>query len=266
MSSKSRKLLHFEKIGNRSISVIIVLIMAFGFASLQAQVSVRDSSINIPSIDIIYSFQLPQSDLGDRFGFFHCIGGGFTFKHKSNLTFGLEGCYSFGDKVNEVTISNLLTENGFVINEDGEYAQMFLNHRGIQVFAKVGYIWSALSPNPNSGFRFNFGAGFWQHRIRVEDKANRTPQIAWPYQQGYDRMSNGLMLNQFVGYQLYSSSRLVNFYFGVEMNQGFTKNRRPYNYDERRKDNDARFDASFGFKVGWMIPLYKRAPQEFYYN
>ena len=79
-------------------------------------------------------------------------------------------------------------------------------------------------------------------------------------------MTNGFMLTQFLGYQYFSGSRLVNFYFGVELNEGFTKNRRAYNFSEKRKDDESRVDISVGFKVGWVIPMYRKAPKEFYYN
>ena len=44
------------------------------------------------------------------------------------------------------------------------------------------------------------------------------------------------------------------------------KNRRAYNFSEKRQDTDARFDSSIGFKFGWMIPIYKRAPKDFYFE
>ena len=29
-------------------------------------------------------------------------------------------------------------------------------------------------------------------------------------------------------------------------------------------DNSTRLDLLFGFRIGWIIPLYKEAPEEFY--
>ncbi|HEY0030894.1 MAG TPA: hypothetical protein VGC65_09070, partial [Bacteroidia bacterium] len=62
----------------------------------------------------------------------------------------------------------------------------------------------------------------------------------------------------------FSSNRLVNIYFGVECMEGFTQNRRSYNYDTMKQDTEKRVDIMYGGKIAWILPLYKRAPQEFY--
>ena len=56
----------------------------------------------------------------------------------------------------------------------------------------------------------------------------------------------------------------INFYFGFEFIQGFTQNRRDFNFDTMEKDDKKRNDFLNSFKVGWIFPLYKRAPQKYY--
>jgi hypothetical protein len=46
--------------------------------------------------------------------------------------------------------------------------------------------------------------------------------------------------------------------------QGFTQNRRSYNFDEMKQDTEKRLDIFYGAKVSWILPLYKKAPKEFY--
>jgi len=253
----------FSKFSKKS--VLITLLIGLFFPVL-AQKSIRDSSIIIPHIDLVYSFQLPSGDLIDRFGFYHTIGSAFYVKDRKGFIYGVDGQVHFGNQLKENPISNVLTSNGQLINGDGNYADVKGTLRGFRFTGQIGKVFKILSPNPNSGLKVLIGAGFWQHRIRVEDTQNKTAQFKFPYQNGYDRMTNGFMLTQFLGYQYFSGSRLINFYFGIELNEGFTKNRRAYNFSEKRKDDRSRVDISYGFKIGWVIPMYRRAPKEFYYN
>lgn len=237
------------------------------FADLKAQKSIIDSAINVAHIDINYSFQIPSADLANRFGFFHGVGMGFHYKTKSNLEFGAEGIFLFGNQIRERTlINNLLTTESTVLDRDGNAADLLVSLRGWQIRANAGKVIPLGNPNDNSGVLIRVGVGLLQHKMRVEDRQVNTPQLAWPYQRGYDRLTNGLLLSQLIGYQLFSNNKLINFYAGVELNEAFTQNRRPYNFSEKREDNEPRFDASVGFRVGWMILLYKRAPRDFYYD
>ena len=105
-----------------------------------------------------------------------------------------------------------------------------------------------------------------QHKIRIENDENQAKQISGDYVKGYDRLTNGFALMQYVGYQYLSNRRLVNFNLGVELYEGFTQNRRSYNFDEMRKDDTKRKDYLFGIRFGWVIPLYKKVPNLYYVN
>ena len=62
------------------------------------------------------------------------------------------------------------------------------------------------------------------------------------------------------------NSKLLNFYAGFEFVQGFTKSQRDWIFDEMRKDNSNHLDLFYGIKVGWILPIYNRAPDKYYYN
>lgn len=81
------------------------------------------------------------------------------------------------------------------------------------------------------------GVGILQHKIRIEHQDNKIPQLEGDYLKGYDRLSNGLMVHQFVGYFHMSNNRLINFFVGAEAWQGFTKNRRDLNFDTKMHDD-----------------------------
>lgn len=109
------------------------------------------------------------------------------------------------------------------------------------------------------------GAGLLQHKIRIETIGNTVPQLDKEYKKGYDRLSNGLSLHEMIGYYHFGNKHLINFYAGFEFIQAFTENRRSYNFDEMKKDETKRVDLLFGIRAGWMLPVYRRAPQKFYF-
>jgi hypothetical protein len=63
-------------------------------------------------------------------------------------------------------------------------------------------------------------------------------------------------LRQFLGYQVISRDRTVNFYIGLEAIEGFTKNRRGFNFDTGRRDDLKRIDILYGVRVGWQLAIF----------
>jgi hypothetical protein len=65
-----------------------------------------------------------------------------------------------------------------------------------------------------------------------------------------------------------AESRGYHFYGGIYAQQGLTKNRRDLFYDcpDEPVPSETRLDLQFGVKLGWVIPIYKRQPQEFYFD
>ncbi len=74
-----------------------------------------------------------------------------------------------------------------------------------------------------------------------------------------------MTINEFIGYLFLGKTRILNFYAGFEFVQAWTKNRRDVNFDTGEKDDKLRFDILTGFKIGWVIPLYKRTPSDYYF-
>jgi hypothetical protein len=79
-------------------------------------------------------------------------------------------------------------------------------------------------------------------------------------------MSNGLMLNQYVGYYLFGNKHFVNFRGGIELQEAFTKSRRSFNYDVATVDKTQRFDMMITLKISWNLPIFEKPPRRFYYN
>ena len=213
------------------------------------------------------AYQIPSGDLSERFGNNFNIGGVFQWKNKKNYILGLDGQLIFGNSVKENTIlDSLSTHQGGVISAQGEFADVVLYERGLKFELKLGKIFPVFGPNKNSGILTSIGVGILQHKIRIENQGSSIPSIEGDYKKGYDRLTNGLCVTAFAGYMNFGNKRLVNFYAGLEITQGFTQNRRSFDFDSRTQDLKKRNDLLIGIRVAWVIPIYKRAPKEFYYN
>lgn len=242
----------------------LYFLLAFSIESIKAQ---NDSSVFIPMFDVGYSVQFPQKDLNSRFGISSAIGSDMLFKTSSNFIYGIDGYFIFGSDVKESGIlDSLRTSEGYVIDRTGLFAQNRMYQRGFTFSGKIGYVFNHFSKNPNSGIMILAGAGYLQHKIRIEDVGNNSPQLSKEYRKGYDRMTGGPMFSEFIGYLFLSNKRYVNLFGGVEFMQGFTKSLRGFNYDTMQYDTANRKDFIMGLKVGAIIPFYKRVPDEYYYN
>ena len=250
----------------RLLFVVCCLVLVAARKS-EAQKIQRDSAEKIFMLCPSFAYQLPGGNLGDRFGYNFNVGGSFILKTKSNWLFGIEGQFLFGDQVNENHIlDSISTQQGFVIGTNGGYADIFLYERGFHFLAKAGKVFPLINPNKNSGLMATVGVGLLQHKIRIQNDDKNVPQVLGDYVKGYDRLTNGLSLTESVGWLYLGSNRIVNFTFGFEFTQAFTKSRRSYNFDEMKKDDTSRLDMLYGFRVSWIIPFRKRVPKEFYYN
>ncbi|MES2592531.1 MAG: hypothetical protein V4608_11645 [Bacteroidota bacterium] len=246
-------------------NILISFILLISTLNITAQVSVKDSSIYTPLIGLSYAYQIPAGDLAERFGKSSAVQLNLDFKTKKQWMFGINGSYFFGKQIRETGIfDSLTTSSGYIINQSGQNSDIRLYERGFTISVTAGRLFAFKKPNPNSGILINIGLGFMQHKIRIETIGNNVPQLTKEYKKGYDRLSNGILFTQNLGYLYLSNNRLVNLYFGFECMQGFTKNRRSYDYDLMKQDTKKRLDILYGGKIAWILPLYKKAPQEYY--
>jgi hypothetical protein len=134
--------------------------------------------------------------------------------------------------------------------------------RGFTSYVGVGRLFAINKRNMNTGFMVKGSLGFIQHKINFVSQERNIPQLDENYAKGYDRLSSGLSINEFVGYFHQSQNRLINFYIGVEFMQAQTYNRRGYNYDQMSYDSYKKSDFSTSFRFGWMIPIYLNTKEE----
>ena len=248
----------------------LLLIFAFLMPAIFAsgQVNVRDSVIHTPVVYAAYGFHLLGGDISEMFGPSSTLGAGVGFKTNKNIYFGIEYNYLWGGRVKQgdEILKDIITSDGQIIGQSGEYAifQYFL--RGHTIWGQVGKLFPVLSHNPNSGIMVKLGLGYVQHRMFVSVQDNTALQLKGDYKKGYDRLTSGFGLTESIGYFFLGDSRMWNFYAGFEFSQAWTKNRRDIDFDTRQKDNSQHLDLFYGIKIAWVIPLYRRAPTGYYYN
>jgi hypothetical protein len=248
---------------------LVVLSVVLGSNFAHSQVTFRDSAVSLALFMPNIGFQTPGGDLADRFGSNGNAGFHFMYKWQNNFVLGADGQFLFGSNLKEDSIlAGIQTSQGEIIDGAGQFATVFLYQRGMQFNARAGYLWNAFGPNDNSGILFTAGVGFLQHWIEIQSPENRAPQLRGDYFKGYDRMTNGVAFTQSIGYMNLANNRRTNFYLGLDFTQAITKNRRSWNFDERRRDDRQRLDLLVGIRFGYIFPAYKKAKytSEFYYD
>jgi len=251
-----------------TLSKYYIILLVFFSLNLEsdAQDDINTESFPAVLVSVDYSGHASLADLNDRFGLHSIIGLGIDYKSKSNWLIGGQGLYMFGNNVFEDSLlNNMYNSFGFITANDGGPADIAFSQSGWLFGAKVGKLIS-LGSNKNSGIKIEIGSGFIQHKIRIDNKDGNIAQLRDEYIKGYDRLSSGLYLSQFIGYMYLSENRRINFYIGLDIIEGFTTGRRSWLYDVNRPDLSSRTDVSSGLKLGWVLPIYKGETGDRYYT
>jgi len=235
-------------------------------AQLNRNKNLSDSAFAIPMITASYAHQWTAGDMADRFGQNNNIGGSFAVKTKNHWYVGIKGNFIWGTNVNQRDMLNdLITPEGYVIDNEGRLTNIFLEERGSSFFLIGGKLFNVLTNNSNSGILVYGGVGTLHHKIRIAFK-DEINILSDEQKKGYDRLSFGYAINGFVGYMHLSKNRFINFYGGFDITQGWTKSLRKFNYDTQLPDTKVNSDMLYGFRLGWIIRLNKRTVQEYYYD
>jgi hypothetical protein len=230
------------------------------------RIEYADSCHHIMIIGIGLAGELPLGDLKSRFGADISVGMPFLYKTAKNLLFGLDGNYFFSNNVKEDPLYSMYNSAGTITGSAGNPGAVRLNERGFTAYGVIGTVINKFAKNKNSGLFMYVGLGYMQHKINIYDIDKSLPQITGNLKKGYDRLTGGPAAEQFIGYMFLARNRLINWFAGIEIQEGFTTGLRGYQYDLMAPDNKQRHDILVGIKLGWMLPLYQKAPKEFYYN
>lgn len=233
------------------------------------QRNVKDSIIGTPWVSIQYGLNWTAGDLKQRLGILNDVGFLAGYKTKRNWIFGVEGGFLFGNKIFETgLLDGLADSKGNITDQNGDIATVRILSRGFHANVCFGKIIPIFKSNKNSGLYINLGIGYTAYKYRIETQDHVVPQIELDYRKGYDRLTGGINTSQFIGYSYMANQGAFNFYGGFYIQEAFTQNLRDVFYDQPNTpvDKSIRTDIQYGFKVGWLIPIYKRVPKEYYYN
>ena len=230
------------------------------------RVEYKDSCYRLIIVGIHIAGDIPLGDMQNRFGSNMSAGMPVLFKTHKNLIIGVEGNFFFGGNVKENPLNYMYTTGGTITDGNGNPGRFRLNERGFTTYGLIGTVINKLGRNKNSGLLLYMGLGYMQHKINIYDVGKSLPQVFGDLKKGYDRLTGGPALEQFIGYMFLARNRLANCYAGFSIQEGFTTGLRGYQYDTMMPDNQRRIDILLGIRLGWMLPIYKKAPKEFYYN
>ena len=235
----------------------IILLFIFLAQLGQAQRRSKDNKGLALLVNMNAMVQKPGGNMKDRYGNNNAFGLGLELMtDKGNWIFGGEFNYLAGKKVKENPITSLYNVEDKIYGGDFQATNIFLRERGYWLGGYIGKLIPISAYNQRSGIRVTVGVGHIQHKIRIQDDTKTVVQLEKPYVYGYDRLTGGLYLSEFVGYQVLSKNRLINFTIGFDFMQGFTKSMRDWDWDKKSKDITARKDLLSGLRVNWTLPFY----------
>lgn len=234
----------------------LLLFMLFSICCFsQDEKEIEDKNLFLTEFN--YSHSIPMKDMGERFGRFNGIGGAIGMLFTNNIHVELKGDLLFGLRVKEDVLQQLRNDLGEITGADGASSPIFLRMRGAKIGLRLGKLFPIKKEN-RSGLKLSFGLGYLYHKIRLQDDSRGVSQIVGDYQYGYDRLTAGLNLEEFVGYQFVAKNQSVNLIVGIELFQAFTKGQRSFDFMQVGElTNENRLDLGVGLKAGFIIAFYQ---------
>ncbi|MBN9483729.1 MAG: hypothetical protein J0H46_10270 [Bacteroidetes bacterium] len=212
-------------------------------------------------------YDLPGADMAKRFGASYRVGVEVFYKTKSNWMFGPKLDLIFGGKIKEDSLMiNLKDNSNMVLNISGQRQGVGTFERGYMIGVQLGKLINTSKKSSDNGVMFLTSVGFIQHKINIFDRSASTPELKTEFKKGYDRLANGLYVEEYVCYNYFADNGLINFHIGLDVMAGFTAGRRDFLWDVRRPDTGSRLDLLFGIRGGWYLPIFKRKSEEFFFE
>jgi len=220
-----------------------------------------------------YMYQVLSGDKSQQYGSNSNLGFNLNVKLRNNITLGMEGQFLFGSQYKDLgVLGNMVTSGGFIIGEDNSIETPELEGRGGNFFVEVGKIFPLNNKNKNSGLHIKGGLGYLFYSAYNTADVRSVTQLSGEYFNGYNRLESGLSVNSFLGYTLYSKSKLVNGSIGLQMIYSTTKFQGALDYSTGLvHDQSARSSFFIGPKIGMTVVLKRFMKQDpksdgYFYN
>jgi hypothetical protein len=211
------------------------------------------------------NFELPGADMAKRFGASYRVGPSVWYK-KGNWIGGVKFDFINGSNIREDSLMINIWKDGGLLNQSGVRTDINVYERGYAVGLQAGKLFPISKRSQASTIMLLTTVGFMQHKIKIFDRDKQVSNILGDYNKGYDRLSNGIIVEEFAGFNYFSNDGFLNFYIGLNISAGFTKGRRDYLFDVMRADTENRLDLLFGVRGGLHIPIFKRKSEDIYFK
>ena len=241
-----------------------------------SQVETRELKVDSARLFVIltpnFTYNIVLADLRKEYGNNLAIGTDVGVKMKNNWSIDFGFKYLFGGDINpdliDSTFKGLVCDGRFIASNGVASGEIELEFRGLSFHLQGGKIIPLSKRYRNSGIWIKCGVGVTQHFINIKNPENKVLSLTPEYRKGYDKLTLGFSLYQFVGYAHMTKRNLFCLYGGVEFFENFAHRQRKFDYSLMRDDRSSQlFEAMIGFKIGWIIPLYKHDPnKEFHYR
>jgi len=252
--------MHYKK------AVLVFSGLAFCIAGKSFAQSVKkDSASSGVLVDMSYMAQFPAGNMVQRFGYSNDIQLAAYYKFSNDWMVGLQGSTIFGNRIKANVLDSIATSDGGIIANDGNYTNVNYFERGYDIQVTVGKLIPLHKKNLNSGVLLMMSSGYLRHHIRIETPSDWVPQVSGSYEEGYERITAGVCVTEFAGYQYISKNRIINFFAGLEFTQGYTKSLE-YDFDLMEKNTTLRYDLLNGVRVGWILPILRKPTNNVFYT
>ena len=220
-------------------------------------------------LEFRYGVHFPLQDMKERFGVNNDFGAGFeVISMKSRFFAGADGMFIFGNNVREDVVSNLRSYDGTIIGLNGTLGDVNLKERGYYVGLNAGKIIPVTKEENNiTGIRIQAGAGFMQHKIRVQDNSRSVVALeSKEKRKGYDRLTNGPCVHVALGFQYQNPANNLHFHIMSDIYGARTSSRRDFDFQEGGFLEGKRTDILMGLNIGYIVSLSRsRSPDQIYY-
>lgn len=248
----------------------IILILLISFISIQtkAQDDLFGEKKSATNKGLVFGanfhFDIPAADMAKRFGTSIRVGPSIQYKTDKNYFFGITWDFINGANIKEDSLlCNITDASGQVLNQAGQKIGLSILERGYIAGIQFGKLFNVSKYNGDNGILWMHTIGFVQHKINIYNKDNAIPQLKSDYLKGYDRLTNGWFIEEYLGYAVFAKNELINFHVGLSCMFGFTQGRRDFLFDVMRPGNEKRTDILMGLHLGWYIPIFHRNNVEF---
>lgn len=251
--------------------LICFLILFFSCTIIFAQEKkdAEKKAISISALNIGIELQKPLLDLDERYGGFSVLNVGVNSKTIQNIVYNFSYNFILGNKVLQDDLGYLfLNSDSIITGLNGQRAVVGVFQRGYKINFGVGKIVKQIK-NKNSGILVELNTGIISNRISYKDGTENFSFLSDAYMRGFDKLSRGFYLEEFVGILFFDNKKLINFKFGLNFVQGFTSDKRANFYASDFEPIQNRKDFSIGLKANWIIPFFyskEKSTERYYYN